>query len=253
MPRRPKLKQPVDLDESGLNLADEAYRHILDRILRGSLPMGGEINRREIAAELGMSLLPVGEALQRLELEMLVESGRRVGTRVRIPTPQDIRGFCTVREALETQAGRLFNERARAAERNQLKELAAQLDGLYEESSEDPERFPAERMHELRVLHKNFHLKIAEGANCPFLHRQIETTLNLVFSSFYDHLFGDRRLPFQWHQMLAKAICDGSMEAAELASRRHVQHHLEEIMYRLEAYFTLDRERLAGAISNKMS
>lgn len=125
--------------------------------------------------------------------------------------------------------------------------MASRLDALYEESSDAPESFPAERMHDLRVLHKDFHLSIASGANCPYLYRQIEKTLNLVFMSFYDHLFGDRRLPFQWHGLLANAICDGNVDAADQASRRHVQHHLEEIMYRLEEYFTLDQERLTMA------
>ena len=245
------VRKETAAGEDNSNLVDRAYAQILDRILRGTIPMGGPISRRELAAEMEMSVLPVSEALQRLEQEMLVESDRRIGTRVRIPTPQDIRGFCTVREALETQSGRLFNERARTAERNHLKELAVRLDALYEESSDHPESFPPERLHELRVEHKNFHLAIAAGANCPYLYRQVEKTLHLVFSSFYDHLFGDRRLPFQWHQMMANALCDGTTEAADAASRRHVQHHLEEIMYRLEEYFTLDQERLTTAMTGR--
>ncbi len=228
-------------------LVNRAYQYILNRILRGEIAVGAAISRRHLASELQMSVLPVAEALQRLEQEMLVESDRHIGTRVRIPTPQDIRGFCAVREALETQACRMFVERARTAERNQLKAMARQLDKLYEEHSENPEDFPPELLYELRVLHKNFHLSIAAGANSPFLYRQIEKTLNLVFCSFYDHLFGDRRLPYQWHGMLANAICDGTLEVADQATRHHVQRNLEDTMYRLEEFFTLDRERFAEA------
>jgi DNA-binding GntR family transcriptional regulator len=227
-----------------VNLADTAYQFILDQILRGTLQMGAEISRRDLAARLNMSVLPVSEALQRLEQEMLVESGRRVGTRVRVPTPQDIRGFCTVREALETQSARLFSERARSGERQQLKEKAARLDVLYEEIADFPERFPEERLHDLRVEHKQFHLAIAKGAACPHLEHQIEKNLNLVFSSFYDRLFGDRRLPYQWHQTLSTAICDADTDTADKAARRHVRHHLEEIMYRLEPFFSLNRDQI---------
>ncbi len=234
--------QPPESSDS--NLADIAYHHILDQILRGTLQMGAEISRRELAAKLNMSVLPVSEALQRLEQEMLVESGRRVGTRVRVPTPQDIRGFCTVREALETQAARLFSERARSTERQQLKDAAARLDVLYEEIADYPERFPEERLHALRIEHNQFHLAIARGASCPYLEHQIEKNLNLVFSSFYDRLFGDRRLPYQWHQMLATPLCEADAEAADRAARRHVRHHLEEIMYRLEPFFSLNRDKI---------
>lgn len=230
------------------NLTEVAYRYVLERILSGALPLGAEISRREVARELGMSVLPVSEALQRLEQEWLVESDRRVGTRVRVPTPQDIRGYCTVREALETEAARLFNERARGAERDRLLALAGKLDTLYEQSAEHPERFSAARLHKLRLAHKEFHLLIARGAACPYLERQIEKNQNLVFSSFYDRLFGDRRLPYQWHGMLASAICEGDTDAADRATRRHVRHHLEEIMYRLEPFFSLDAGQIAASL-----
>src|ERR1044071_8741673 len=91
-------------------LSDEAYDVVRERILRGALPMGYVVSRRQIAAELGMSFLPVSEALQRLEAEGYLESRARAGTRVRIPSAEDVRGHYVVREALETQAARLFAE-----------------------------------------------------------------------------------------------------------------------------------------------
>lgn len=225
-------------------MADRAYQYILDKILRGVWPLGAEIDRRKIAAELKMSLLPVGEALQRLEQEMLVESGRRVGTRVRIPTPQEIRGFCIVREALETEAARLFAERARISEREEIQRLAAELDALYESSAEQAQEASPDFLHELRLFHMRFHLRIAEAAGCPYLTHQIEKNQHLVFNSFYDKLFGPRRLPPDWHLSLARILAAGNVDQADQAMRRHVRHHLDEIMYRLEPYLNLDRERI---------
>src|SRR5271155_1294222 len=91
-----------------VSLAHEAYGIVRQRIIRGELTIGQVISRRKIAGELGMSFLPVSEALLRLEFEGLLESRPRAGTRVRIPTPQDVRGNYLVREALELQAARLF-------------------------------------------------------------------------------------------------------------------------------------------------
>src|SRR5260370_41747160 len=90
------------------SLAAEAYEFVKQRILRGDLAMGQVISRRKIAAELGMSFLPVSEALLRLEFEGLLESRPRAGTRVRIPSREDVRGHYVVREALAVQASRLF-------------------------------------------------------------------------------------------------------------------------------------------------
>ena len=89
------------------SLAAEAYAFVRHRILRGELSMGQVISRRKVAAELGMSFLPVSEALLRLEFEGLLESRPRAGTRVRIPSREDVRGHYIVREALEAQAARL--------------------------------------------------------------------------------------------------------------------------------------------------
>src|ERR1041384_8422440 len=107
------------------SLAAEAYEFVRQRILRGELPLGQVISRRKIAAELGMSFLPVSEALLRLEFEGLLESRPRAGTRVRIPSPEDVEGNYVVRQALETRAAILFSQVATPAERSQLRRLAA--------------------------------------------------------------------------------------------------------------------------------
>jgi len=92
------------------SLAAEAYSVVRQRIARGELVLGEAVSRRQIAAELGMSFLPVTEALLRLEFEGLLESRPRAGTRVRIPSAQDVEGNYIVRQALETRAAILFSQ-----------------------------------------------------------------------------------------------------------------------------------------------
>src|SRR5437762_1770359 len=112
------------------SLAAGAYEFVKQRILRGELPMGQVISRRKIAAELGMSFLPVSEALLRLEFEGLLESRPRAGTRVRIPSREDVRGHYVVREALEVQAAMLFAAVATAEDRVELMKLAERVDAM---------------------------------------------------------------------------------------------------------------------------
>src|SRR4026208_215652 len=107
------------------SLASEAYSVVRQRILRGDIALGQVISRRKLAAELSMSFLPVSEALLRLEIEGLLESRPRAGTRVRIPSPEDVQGHYVVREALETQAARLFAQFASARDRSGPKKAAA--------------------------------------------------------------------------------------------------------------------------------
>src|SRR5437667_7177507 len=102
------------------SLASEAYGIVRRRIVRGKVGLGQVISRRKIAAELGMSFLPVSMALLRLEFEGLLESRPRAGTRVRIPSPDDVRGHYVVREALEVRAARLFSAVATVEDRNEV-------------------------------------------------------------------------------------------------------------------------------------
>ena len=148
------------------SLAAEAYRVVRQRILRGELALGQVISRRKLATELGMSFLPVSEALQRLEVEGLLESRPRAGTRVRIPTRDDVRGHFVVREALEVQAAMLFARVATSAERAELRKLAARVDAL----ATRPDRTL------YTVLHHKLHRRIAECARCAALTEVIEKT-----------------------------------------------------------------------------
>ena len=148
------------------SLAAEAYNVVRQRILRGELVLGQAISRRKLAAELGMSFLPVSEALLRLEVEGLLESRPRAGTRVRIPSREDVMGHFTVREALEVQAAMLFTRAATAAERGELRKLAARVDAV----AVQPDRTL------YTVLHHKLHRRIAECARCPMLCEAIEKT-----------------------------------------------------------------------------
>jgi DNA-binding GntR family transcriptional regulator len=203
-------------------LANAAYGIVRRRLLRGQLSLGQAVSRRKLAAELGMSFLPVSEALLRLEVEGLLESRPRAGTRVRIPSPDDVRGHYVVRESLETQAARLFSEKASRAERVSLQRLGARVD----EMSQDPDR-----KRYLR-LHYEFHRSIAEGARCPVLSAAIEQTCAL--SSTWFCVFPrpvavgvPRR-----HRDLAKALATGTSAVAAAAMRKHVRWSRQEALRR---------------------
>lgn len=84
-----------------------AYRLLSAKILGGELKPGDALDRRSMAAELGMSVAPVLEAMLLLTEEGLLETRPRSGTRVATPRPADVRGRHWLREAMECQVARL--------------------------------------------------------------------------------------------------------------------------------------------------
>jgi DNA-binding GntR family transcriptional regulator len=211
------------------SLAAEAYGVVRRRILRGELVMGQVISRRKLASELGMSFLPVSEALLRLEFEGLLESRPRAGTRIRIPSREDVKGHYVVREALETQAATLFAERATADERAEIIKLAARVDAGSIHA--DPTMYPR--------LHHKLHRRIAECTRCAALMAAIEKTNALASIWFCAHREPDQDNPSQRHQDLAAILCAGDPDKAAAAMREHLKVSLAHTMERLQPYFRL--------------
>ncbi len=214
-------------------LSEQAYSHILRAILEGALPLGSSISRRKLAEQLGMSLVPVAEALQRLEADGLVESRPRSGTAVRRPTTEDVRGHYIVREALESQAARLFAEKASQRERSELQEMSKQLDAMYADPQVD--------MQEAFDHHARLHRRIAECTGCPALVAAIEKNHILILNWLYNSAAHFAELPNNWHAHLVDALVDGGVEAADRTMRDHVRFGMEEVLARLEAMNLHDR------------
>lgn len=211
------------------SLAAEAYSIVRQRILRGEIALGQVISRRKLAAELSMSFLPVSEALLRLEFEGLLESRPRAGTRVRIPSPEDVKGHFVVREALEVQAAVLFQQVATDGERTEVKKLAARVDAL----SMQPDRMV------FLEVHQKLHARIAQCTRCQALLDVIEKT-NALASIWYCVMRqpSPEDSPTR-HRDLVDAICSNDTVRASDAVRQHLAEGMRWTLQILEPYFKL--------------
>lgn len=223
-----RARRPIET-QGPASLSQQAYLNIRDRILRGELALGAVLSRRKLAVELGMSILPVAEALQRLEGEGLVESRPRIGTRVCIPSEQDIRERYEVREALESQAARLFAQRASARERAELRKMADHMDALFNRCSSGGEN-DTDFLYAVQSFHFQLHLRIAEGTGCRALHRAIETNQVLIFNWLFDTAARRPPLPLRFHRELANVICEGDVQKADQAMREHIRYGLDNVV-----------------------
>jgi DNA-binding GntR family transcriptional regulator len=211
------------------SLAAEAYNVVRQRILRGDLVLGQVISRRKLAAELGMSFVPVSEALLRLEFEGLLESRPRAGTRVRVLSPDDVRGHYIVREALEMQSATLFARVATAGERSELRKLAARVDAV----SRQPDRA-------LYVeLHQKLHRRIAESTRCPALCDAIAKTHALASIWFCLMRQPSPEDSPRRHRDLIDVLTTGRPAEAAEAMRQHIAVGMQHTLEVLKPYFGL--------------
>ncbi len=214
---------------TSISLADHAYHVIRERILKGEVALGAPLSRRRLAAELGMSLLPVAEALQALENEGLVESRPRVGTRVCLPTIEEIRERYEIREALESQSARLYAKKASVREKLELESMAEHMDAMFNRCAAGINN-DRDFLYAVHSCHLQFHLRIAECTGCRALREMIEKNHVLIFNWLFDVAASRPPLPARFHRDLIEALNRGQIDLADQSMREHVRYGLETIV-----------------------
>lgn len=153
------------LGQSYANLGDLVIAEIRAAILGGDLAPGQRLTQEQLAADLGVSRIPVREALRVLEAEGLVEARSGRGVAVVEFTRDEAADILTVRGALEGLAARL------AAAHMSPDDVAASLTAVREG------RLASERGdHALAsVAHTRFHLDLVRATGNSQLRSELET------------------------------------------------------------------------------
>lgn len=141
------------------------YEHVREAILDGDYPPGEPLRLSKISAELGVSTIPVREALRRLESERLVDILPNKGARVTPIRIDDVSDIYRVRILLETEAVRLAVGRL----------LPTQLDPVDAWIDQMVECLKSGRLSEAHSLHRDIHFAWYAASDSPWLLRLIET------------------------------------------------------------------------------
>jgi DNA-binding GntR family transcriptional regulator len=145
---------------------EQAHDAILAAILDGSLPPGTALPLKELSESLGMSMMPVREAIRRLEASGLVANEPHKGARVRSVSDEDLEDTYIARIEIEgaltaLAAVRFDDDHARAARRA--------LDEQHEAIGRDD-------LVAARNAHEEFHQAIYRAAGSSWLLRAIAPT-----------------------------------------------------------------------------
>jgi DNA-binding GntR family transcriptional regulator len=195
----------------------EAIRQRLrTRILGGDYEPGDPIQERAVADELGVSRVPVREALRQLERDGLVSIVAQRGAHVRQFSAENMQSLYQAREAMEGMAARLAAQRA---DDTYLASFTVQFEGLIDESIT---MSPAEES----ALGNEFHDAIAKASR--------NATVIELLATINDRVLLCRRLAYghaspAWarraadeHLAIADAITRGEPDLAEHTMRAHV-------------------------------
>ena len=187
---------------------------IRGQILEGRLRPGERLVEDRLSAELGVSRVPVREALRGLSMEGLVRLEPNRGATVTEITPELVAELVEVRTLLEALNARL------AARRHDPKIVALLQDTLKRGNT----AAQSGTTEELARLNAEFHERLAEASRNSVLSdimRSLRERTSLAFS-----INGRARAREDWqeHAAILAAVIDGDEEMAALLASRHVRN-----------------------------
>lgn len=97
---------PLSKLQTNARVGDQAYEALHNAIVTGEYIAGRRLQIRDLAAELGISVMPVREAIKRLEEVGLVETQPYKGAVVKEVTQDELLQIYAVRRLLEVEAAR---------------------------------------------------------------------------------------------------------------------------------------------------
>lgn len=201
-----------------------AYEYLREAIVSGRLPGGARLKSEAIAEMLGVSRMPVRDALRQLDGEGLVTIRPNRGAIVTNLTPDDILELFEMRAALEGLAGRLAS----------LRTCSDALETL----RDDLARMERSKPNHLvwMVEHDRFHDRLCGLSGRPRLCAQITTIRQQIHPYFrlYAASHVDPEIAGHQHSAILKSLEHGNPDQVERVVRDHVMTNGEEIVETLK-------------------
>jgi len=192
--------------------AEQVAERIREAIVSGNIPPGTRLLEAQLATRLGVSRIPVREALTRLEAEGLVERTPYQGARVISLTLDQVRESFMLRSLLESFATKLATPHIKPEEIGRLKEVIDQL-GEY---------VKAGRREELSALSREIHFTIYNRCGSAKLIRWISELYNQFPKSLrLSYRFEE---PSQEYRHIVDAIEAGDAELAGRLMSEHIEN-----------------------------
>lgn len=214
-------------------LHDLVVEHLRTAILDGQLKPGDWLRQERIAEELGVSPMPVREALKQLAAEGVVEHIPYRGARVAQFSLEDVADLYANRRHLESLA-------AKSAAKNITSEELAELRALHAQMREE---LSSNRPSEYARLNRHFHRVIYTASQRDYLVRaldQIWSAFPTMMMSYFAQTTGETLAEreaddLEEHAAMITALESGDGEEAEQLMQQHIEENLEELLAVLRA------------------
>lgn len=209
----------------GSTVYQRVHEHLRAEILAGRIPPGSRLKIQELAARLGLSHMPVREALQQLQGEGLVVMAPNRGATVRRMDAQFVRNIFGIREALEGYLTRQAAGMLGGPEIARLRDIQAELRDVHARQD----------VQAVVRLNRAFHRTIEAATGNDDAIRLLNLHSNLIgaLRTRVGYRPGRVEAVLQEHDALIDALAAADAGRAGAIHDRHIQAARDDILLAL--------------------
>lgn len=208
----------VDLLDAG-DVSSIVLSKLRERILVGGLLPGATLNQEALADELGVSRMPIRQALKRLQAEGLVERQQNRRVSVSSLSREELEDIFDMRIALEPLALSLAIPRATAADQRWMRYALEDAN-----ADDDPETFGKRN--------SAYHMSLMQPCGRPRLLREIRSLLDLSDryqrAAYQDQTFTGPLRPE--HERLLAAVAERDADTGATVLAEHIRQGRDRLI-----------------------
>lgn len=201
-------------------ISEQVFKTLRDTILEGELNPGQELKQDVLAEELGVSRMPVREALRELAMTGLVHTPPHKVARVSAYSPKDIKEVYAIRGLLEVFATKLAAGNLTKCQLDKLGRLLEQMN-LYEKKG---------HFKKLPKINEAFHKIIYETSNNMLLCEVIESLWKKFPKNTFWIIPGRAQRSIKEHSEILDALKKGQAEFAAQLISDHIRTSKENLI-----------------------
>jgi DNA-binding GntR family transcriptional regulator len=214
-------------------LRDLVAERLRTAILDGNIKPGEWLRQERIAEELGVSSMPVREALKQLAADGVVEHIPYRGARVTRFSPEDVADLYANRSHLESLAAKSASRNITPDELGELRALHAQM----------RDELGSIRLSEYARLNRRFHSVIYRASRRDYLVRALDqiwsafpTMMMSYFAQTNTETLAERMAhDLKQHAAIITSLESGDGEEAERLIQQHVDENRKELLASMTA------------------
>ena len=233
------VEPPVSVSLQTMTKAEAVYLETRSRILKGTLAPGSAVNQEALAADLGVSITPLREALRRLEMEGLIRLEAHRTMSIAPLTSRELDEMYAIRTELDPLAAGLAASNV----------SEAQLEIIYQLARQKAANDPVLQLERNRGFHRAVYSSCGNNALINLLEQLWDRTDRYRLILIREELLR-RSTSQQEHIDLANALAARKADLAARLMRVHIERSHARIASVMMAR-AADRVESPGLLGNR--